>query len=125
MKIYLWKGDYRSYGFSPSLWGGNTLEIEVPDNFNGGNKTYDLDTKAWVVDETTPEDPVQAATALRDTLVDEAVQYVDSKQYQGKAVRNKLTEAEGEQYDLILDYINALEALDLTVEEIEWPKKPF
>lgn len=125
MIIYVWKGDYRSYGFSSDLWGGNNIAVTVPENFAGGNKVYDPDTKTWVVDEVIPEDPIQVATSIRDNLVDEAIQYISDKQYQGKAARNRLTEAEGIMYDNILDYIDELEALDLTVEEIEWPKKPF
>lgn len=41
MIVYFWTADYRSYGFSPDLWGGNTTMAEVPDSFSGGGVTYD------------------------------------------------------------------------------------
>ncbi|WP_431021977.1 tail fiber assembly protein [Erwinia rhapontici] len=69
MIIYVSKGDYRSYGFSPELWGGNTLEVEVPDNFSGGNKTYNPDTRGWVDDPVPERDYAAEANGQRRELL--------------------------------------------------------
>lgn len=75
MKVYVWTGDYRSYGSSQDLWGGNTIEVEVPDDFIGGGKTYDPVAKVWITDPPhvpTHEDYVHEAENERQRRIDEA-----------------------------------------------------
>lgn len=69
MIIYVWKGDYRSYGFAASNWGGDTLEVEVPDNFSGGNKTYNPETQEWIIDPVPERDYVAEANDHRRELL--------------------------------------------------------
>lgn len=48
-KIYLNKEDMRSYALSSDVaW--ETIELDVPDDFEGGDKYYDLVLQKWVDD---------------------------------------------------------------------------
>ena len=67
--IYVWTGDYRSFGYSPDLWSGATIPVEVPDDFSGGNKTYDPKTGIWTTDPIAPHDYVAEATAQKNELL--------------------------------------------------------
>lgn len=69
MIIYVWTGDYRSYGWSKDLWGGATIPVEVPGDFSGGNKTYDPETGIWTADLIAPHDYVAEATAQKNELL--------------------------------------------------------
>lgn len=71
MIIYVWKCDYRSYSSSHDSWGGNVISVEVPDDFSGGNKTYNPETGEWIADPPyvrTHEDDVRDAESVRDQL---------------------------------------------------------
>lgn len=69
MIIFVWKGDYRSYGFTPDLWNGDVLEVEVPDSFSGGNKTYNPETGEWITDPIPDRDYVAEANAERQQML--------------------------------------------------------
>jgi uncharacterized protein YggL (DUF469 family) len=50
---------------------------------------------------------------------------MNNRQWPGKAVLGRLTEAEKEQYNLWLDYLGALEAVDTSsAPDINWPTPP-
>lgn len=70
MIIYVNKNDYRSYGFSPDLWGGDVIEVEVPDDFSGGNKTYNSENGEWATDPVPEGDYVSEANAQRRELLE-------------------------------------------------------
>lgn len=128
MIIYVWKGDYRSYGFSPDVWGGNVIPVEVPDNFSGGNKTYNPETGEWITDlpyVPTHEDHVREAENMRQQLIDEANDFINSKQWPSKLALGRLSDADKAEYNLWLDYMDALDAIDTsTAPDIQWPAKP-
>ncbi|WP_074398791.1 tail fiber assembly protein [Kluyvera georgiana] len=124
IKLYVWKGDYRSHGFSQDLWGGNVLPVEVPDNFSGGNKTYNPDTGEWITDPPyvrTHEDDVRDAETCRRNLIAEA-----EKTMAGWILDLGLISDEDKQKLIAWRlYVKALEALELdAAPDIEWPAKP-
>lgn len=69
MIIYVWKGDYRSYGFMSGLWNGDVIEVIVPENFSGGNKTYNPDTREWVDDPVPERDYAAEVNGQRSELL--------------------------------------------------------
>ena len=73
----------------------------------------------------THEESVAAADAQKQALIDQANDYMNSKQWPGKAAIGRLKGDELAQYNLWLDYLDALEAIDtLTAPDIEWPPVP-
>ena len=126
MIIYVWKGDYRSYGFSPDVWGGDVLPLEVPDGFSGGNKTYIPATGEWITDPPyvrTHEDDVRDAETCRHNLIAEA-----EKTMAGWVLDLQLgdiTDDDLAKLKLWRAYVKKLDALDLdAAPEIEWPPRP-
>ncbi|HAZ7413359.1 TPA: tail fiber assembly protein [Escherichia coli] len=70
-------------------------------------------------------DYVAIAEAERERLIDEANDYMNGKQWPGKAAMGRLKDTEKEQYNLWLDYLDALEAVDTsTAPDITWPTPP-
>lgn len=74
-------------------------------------------------------EPVIDYIAIAETqlgyLVDQANDYMNSKQWPGKAAMGRLKDAEKEQYNLWLDYLDALEAVDTSsAPDINWPESP-
>lgn len=128
MIIYVWKNDYRSYGFSSDVWGGDVLKVEVPDNFSGGNKTYSPDTGEWITDLPyipTHEDYVREAEMEQKRLIADANNYINNKQWPSKLAMQRLSNSEKIKFNLWLDYTDALDALNLdTAPDIEWPLVP-
>lgn len=126
MIIYVWKGDYRSYGFSQDVWGGNVMSVEVSDNFSGGNKTYIPATGEWITDPPyvrTHEDDVRDAETCRHNLIAEA-----EKTMAGWVLDLQLgdiTDDDLAKLKLWRAYVKKLDALDLdAAPEIEWPPRP-
>ena len=126
MIIYLWKGDNRSYGFSPEVWRGNVLQVEVPESFSGGNKTYNPETGEWITDPSyvrTHEDDVRDAEACRRNLIVQV-----EKTMAGWILDLNLGLISDEDKQKLIAwrlYVKALDALELdAAPEIEWPPKP-
>ncbi|EIJ3704028.1 tail fiber assembly protein [Citrobacter portucalensis] len=68
---------------------------------------------------------VAAAMAEKLNRISQANDYMSSKQWPGKAAIGRLKGDELTQYNLWLDYLDALEAVDTsTVPNINWPAKP-
>lgn len=73
----------------------------------------------------TYEELVAEADADKQSRIEQANDYINSKQWPGKAVMGRLKDAEKEQYNAWLDYLDALEAVDTTsAPDIEWPTPP-
>ncbi|EMV2777266.1 tail fiber assembly protein, partial [Escherichia coli] len=65
------------------------------------------------------------ATAQKQNLIDNANEYMNSKQWPGKAAIGRLKGDELAQYNLWLDYLDALELVDTSgAPDIEWPTPP-
>lgn len=73
----------------------------------------------------THEQLVAAAEAEKQSRIDQANDYMNGKQWPGKAAVGRLKDDELAQYNLWLDYLDALEAVDTSVApDIKWPDKP-
>lgn len=73
----------------------------------------------------TQEGDVATAKNQKDVLIEQANKYMSDRQWAGKAVLGRLTDAEKEQYNLWLDYLDALESVDISSAlDINWPESP-
>ncbi|MDT7073624.1 tail fiber assembly protein [Citrobacter amalonaticus] len=73
----------------------------------------------------THEELIAAAEQKKQCLIDQANDYMNSKQWPGKAAIGRLTGDELAQYNLWLDYLDALEAVDTSsAPDINWPVPP-
>lgn len=74
---------------------------------------------------TAKESAISAAENKKRLLIIEAREYIDNKQWPGKAVIGRLKGDELVQYNLWLDYLDALESVDTsTAPDIAWPNQP-
>lgn len=68
---------------------------------------------------------VTHAESMRQQRIDEANVYINSRQWPGKAAIGRLRGEELAQYNLWLDYLDALEATEITAApDIRWPEPP-
>jgi len=73
----------------------------------------------------TKEQLIQEANLEKEGRINSANEYMNSKQWPGKAAIGRLKGEELAQYNLWLDYLDALEAVDTsTAPEIDWPQQP-
>lgn len=74
---------------------------------------------------TAKESAISAAENKKRLLINEATEYVNSKQWPGKAAIGRLKGDELAQYNLWLDYLDILESVDAScAPDIEWPTPP-
>ena len=74
---------------------------------------------------TAKESAISAADNKKRLLIIEAREYIDNKQWPGKAVIGRLKGDELAQYNLWLDYLDALDVVDTSsAPDIIWPEKP-
>ncbi|MFO3903843.1 tail fiber assembly protein [Enterobacter hormaechei] len=127
---YLLKAEYEAVGMWPA--DGVDVTDAVAAEFTGQppqGKIIGLGSDgmpAWVdVPPLTPEQQIAAAEAERQSLIAQVNQHISSKQWPGKAAIGRLKGDELEQYNLWLDYLDALEAIDVTTApQITWPDQP-
>lgn len=73
----------------------------------------------------THDELIAAAEAQKQLRIDQANEYMNSKQWPGKAAIGRLKGDELAQYNLWLDYLDALELVDTSgAPDIEWPAPP-
>ena len=73
----------------------------------------------------THEEQIAAAELEKQQLINQANDYMNSKQWPGKAAIGRLKGEELAQYNLWLDYLDALELVDTSsAPDIEWPTPP-
>ena len=72
----------------------------------------------------TPGELRDAAERQRALLITTANAYMSDRQLPGKAAIGRLKSDELEQYNLWLDYLDALYAVDTDAPDIEWPIAP-
>nr|WP_156897408.1 tail fiber assembly protein [Kosakonia radicincitans] len=105
------------------------VEDEIRDIYNAqppAGKILSADDKGMPVWADKPQaELVSDAEWLRSIKTDEANAYINSKQWPGKAALGRLKGDDLTQYGLWLDYLDALEAVDIsTAPEVNWPVKP-
>ncbi len=75
--------------------------------------------------EKTHEELVEEANAKKNSLIVSANEFMNSKQWPGKAAIGRLKGDELAQYNAWLDYLDALEVVDTsTAPDIAWPTPP-
>lgn len=75
--------------------------------------------------EKSKEELIAEAENQKQGSIDYANDYINSKQWPGKAAIGRLKETELAQYNLWLGYLDELEAIDTSVApDIIWPKMP-
>lgn len=73
----------------------------------------------------THDELIEAAEADKQSRTDIASAYMNGKQWPGKAAMGRLTNNEKTLYNLWLDYLDALEAVDTSsTPDINWPTPP-
>ncbi|ANP31304.1 MULTISPECIES: tail fiber assembly protein [Enterobacteriaceae] len=73
----------------------------------------------------THEEQIAAAELKKQQLINQVNEYMNSKQWPGKAAIGRLKGEELAQYNLWLDYLDALEMVDTSsAPDIEWPTPP-
>ena len=73
----------------------------------------------------THEEQIADANFQKQMLISDATAFINSRQWQGKAALGRLKEDELKQYNLWLDYLEALELVDTSsAPDIEWPTPP-
>jgi hypothetical protein len=73
----------------------------------------------------TQEEIVAQAVIEKQNRIDAANDYMNGKQWPGKAAMGRLKDYEKAQYNAWLDYLDALEAVDTTnAPDITWPTPP-
>lgn len=73
----------------------------------------------------TPEELIKMAGYERQRRIDTVSEHMNSRQWPGKAAICRLKGEELAQYNLWLDYLDALELLDTSsAPDIEWPTPP-
>lgn len=81
---------------------------------------------AWVdIPPPTHDELIAQANVQKASLINAANAFINSKQWPGKAAIGRLKADELAQYNLWLDYLDALEAVDTsTAPDIDWPEMP-
>ncbi|ELV1418887.1 tail fiber assembly protein [Escherichia coli] len=75
--------------------------------------------------EPTQEQLISSATREKKRRLDDANNYMNNKQWPGKAAIGRLKGEELAQYNLWLDYLDALDAVDpSSAPDIQWPEEP-
>nr|WP_163199244.1 tail fiber assembly protein [Citrobacter freundii] len=74
---------------------------------------------------TAKESAISDAENKKRILINEATEYINSKQWPGKAAIGRLKGDELAQYNLWLNYLDALDVVDTSsAPDIIWPEKP-
>ena len=81
---------------------------------------------AWAdIPPPTREEQIASAETKKQQLINQANEYMNSRQWVGKAAIGRLKGEELAQYNLWLDYLDALELVDTSgAPDIEWPTPP-
>lgn len=74
---------------------------------------------------TAKESAISDAENKKRILINESTEYINSKQWPGKAAIGRMKGDELARYNLWLDYLDALDAVDTSsAPDIIWPEKP-
>ncbi|MFO6426417.1 tail fiber assembly protein [Escherichia coli] len=81
---------------------------------------------SWIdIPPPTHEEQIAAAELKKQQFINQVNEYINSKQWPGKAAIGRLKGEELVQYNLWLDYLDALELVDTSsAPDIEWPTPP-
>ena len=75
--------------------------------------------------EPTHDELVQKAEILKQTLISDANNYIDSNQWPSKLALGRLSDADKQSFNEWLDYLDALGAVDISAApDVNWPSSP-
>ena len=101
---------------------GTTGELTLSDSKPSQWHTWDSETNEWVI---STDAQIKLADDEKSRLTQGANDYINSKQWPGKAAMGRLKDTEKAQYNLWLDYLDELEAVDTSkAPDIAWPDQP-
>ncbi|HHQ2334317.1 TPA: tail fiber assembly protein [Enterobacter roggenkampii] len=101
---------------------GTDGELTLSDSKPSQWHTWDSDTNEWFI---SADAQIKLADNEKSRLIQDANDYINSKQWPGKAAMGRLKDTEKAQYNLWLDYLDALEAVDTSsAPKINWPVPP-
>lgn len=101
---------------------GTDGELTLSDSKPSQWHTWDSDINEWVI---SADAQIKLADNEKSRLIQDANDYINSKQWPGKAAMGRLKDTEKAQYNLWLDYLDALEAVDTSsAPKINWPVPP-
>ena len=126
MIIYVSTDNYRSISYSP-IPGWPTMPVEVPDNFSGGNKTYNPETGTWVIDPAyvmTQADYIREAEEYRDDLTEAA--NVIMADWLIDLQLGVISDEDKTKLLAWRQYVKDVKATDISLApEVLWPEKPI
>lgn len=101
------------------------ISSQKPDDYH----SWDENNNEWIMTDEDIERKklhiLQTATDEKQRRVSQANDYINGKQWPGKAAIGRLKGEELVQYNLWLDYLDALEAVDTSrAPDIKWPVPP-
>lgn len=123
------KEEYLTNGSLPS----DVIEVSdsVRNEYNfappeGKQLSSSQNMPVWIdIPAPTHDELIAEAEREKQQRIDAANDFMNSKQWPGKAVIGRLKGDELAQYILWLDYLDALEAVDTSsAQDIEWPTPP-
>ncbi len=127
---YLLKPEYEASG----LWPKDGIDVtdEISDEFTGQPPVGKMlgvgsdGMPAWVdIPPPSHEELVAQAEAEKQARIDQANEYMNSKQWPGKAAMGRLKDDEKAEYNAWLDYLDELEAVDISkAPDIAWREMP-
>lgn len=114
------------------LWDGEDNIFDSYDAINIDGTTAGV---GWTYDGktfTAPTEPepgydelVQQAETQKQGLIDQANDYISSNQWPSKLALGRLSDADKVSFNLWLDYLDTLEAVDTSsASDINWPELP-
>lgn len=101
---------------------GKVGELTLSDSKPSQWHTWDSDTNEWCI---SADAQIKLADNEKSRLIQDANDYINSKQWPGKAAMGRLKDTEKAQYNAWLDYLDALAVVDTSnTDDIHWPEPP-
>jgi hypothetical protein len=83
--------------------------------------TWNGDKNTWDISD---DSRVQVTESEKSRRIQEANDFINSQQWPGRAVMDRLSDAEKQRYNTWLDYLDALAEIDTSAAQIEYPSVP-
>ncbi len=102
-----------------------TLSDPAPDSWH----TWDSKKNKWTITKDGIKEKEKAEKVAleneKNNLIRDANDYINSKQWPSKLALGRLKDSEKAEFNLWLDYLDSLDAVDLsTPSDVKWPEQP-